>query len=107
MSRVSDAAFFAKRAVRTVKIVYSGIPARASFTQGEDWVEDANGYRTLEQKTTLLLDAVLVTELGLVERSDIDIYPVGDDAGTPTTYRVRQIQNELDGLMKRLIVAAT
>ena len=89
-----------------MKVVYGGTEARASFKQGEDWVEDANGYRTLEQKTTLLFDAVLALDIGLAERTDIDVYPVGNDAGTPTTYRIRQIQNELDGLLKRAVIAA-
>jgi len=106
MSRVSDAVFFAKRGVRTVKVNYGGTEARASFKSGEVWKEDENGYRTLEAETTLLFDAALALELGLVALTEIDVYPVGDDDGTPTTYRIRQIRSELDGLLKRAVVAA-
>ena len=87
-------------------MVYGGVEARASFKSGEEWVEDENGYRTLEQRTTLLFDAETVTTIGLAQLTDIVVYPVGDDNGTPTTYRVRQVKNELDGLMKRAVLAS-
>lgn len=106
MSRASDAAFLARRALRTVRVVYGGLEARASFKQGEEWVEDSNGYRTLEQRTTLLFDTALATELSLAERTDIDVYPVGDDTGTAITYRIKQLRNEQDGLYRRAVIAA-
>lgn len=106
MSRVSDAAFLARRAVRTVRVLYGGQEARASFKQGEEWVEDTNGFRTLEQRTTLLFDTALATEISLAERTDITVYPVEDDNGTPTTYRIAQLRNEQDGLYRRAVIKA-
>lgn len=105
MSRVSDAAFLARRALRTVRVVYGGQEARASFKQsGETYRNDPNGNQTLEEDSTLLFDTPLATELGLVARTDIDVYPVGNDAGTPVTYRISQIRDEQDGLYRRAVI---
>lgn len=106
MPRVSDAAFLARQGLRSVRVVYGGAEGRASFRQGEVYKQDANGYQTVEQETTLLFDAVLADELGLAALSDISVYPVEDDAGTPSTYRIRQIRNEQDGLYRRAVIAA-
>ncbi len=106
MTRTSDAAFLARQGVRSVRVVYSGAEARASFKQAEVWKVDPNGNQTLETETTLLFDAALADELGLAERSDISVYPVDQDSGEPTTYRIRQIRIEQDGVYRRAVLAS-
>ncbi len=105
MSRTSDAAFLARRALRTVRVVYGGAEGRASFKQGEVWIEDSNGDRTLEMHSTLLFDTALATQLSLAERTDIRVYGVDDANGTPVTYRIRQLRTEQDGLYLRAVIA--
>ena len=104
MTRLGDAAFLATRALRTVRVVYAGSDTRASFKQGDVWIEDANGYRTLEKETSLLFDQVTATAIGLAERTDITVYPVEDDTGTSITYRVKQLRAEQDGLYQRAVI---
>lgn len=106
MTRTSDAAFLARQGIRSVRVVYGGAEGRASFKHGDEWVKDPYGNPILESETTLLFDAVLASELGLAELSDISVYPVDQDTGTPTTYRIRQIRNEQDGLYRRAVLAA-
>lgn len=104
MTRIADALFMATKGIRSVRVVYAGFDAHASFKQGEQWVEDANGFRTLEQETTLLFDSVTAENIGLAAQSNIDVYPVEEPTGTPTTFRVKQLRDEQDGLYVRAVI---
>lgn len=106
MSRTSDAAFLAQQGIRSVRVVYNGAEGRASFREGDNLKNDPQGYATLETETTLLFDAALADQLGLTALTDISVYPVEQDTGTPTTYRIAQLRNEQDGLYRRAVIKA-
>ena len=105
MTRLTDAAFLGRKSYRSVPVTYNGAGARAAFAQRDIWLQDTNGYRTLEVETSLLFAAEDATLLGLAERTDLSF--TAPNGVLSATYRIRQLRAEGDGLFTRAIMAAT